>query len=234
MRAVISVIRIFFFSAWSLFCILAAMLGCLLTISTKPTLFLAKHLWAPVALFIMGAKLEVKGVENIKPGISYVVMSNHCSYLDIPALLIAFPIYLYFIAKKELKRMPFLGWFIMLAGMIFIDRKNRAAAKASLAYAAKLIHDGKHVIIFPEGTASKNGEVSAFKKGGFHLAQDAEAHIIPVHVTGAYVVWPSSAKLNMQRGKIVVTIGAPVSPETYTKMEMDERIEFIRSQIIQL
>jgi 1-acyl-sn-glycerol-3-phosphate acyltransferase len=234
MRAVISVIRIFIFAIWSLFSILFAAVFCLLTFSKTPTNFFAKYMWAPVALVIMGARLEVAGRENIRPELPYVVMSNHSSYLDIPAIMIAFPIYLYFIAKKELRRMPFLGWFMILAGMIFIDRKNTNAAKASLADAAKLIHAGKHVIIFPEGTASRTGEVNAFKKGGFHLAQESEAYIVPVHITGTYHVWPSSAKLNMRRGKIKVTIGKPIPPEVCNKIEMDKRIEMVRQRIIEL
>lgn len=195
---------------------------------------MAKYLWAPVALFIMGGRLKVEGVENIQRDTRYVVMSNHSSYLDIPSLLIASPMYLYFIAKKELRRMPFLGWFLILSGMIFIDRKNTAAAKASLEDAAKLINAGKDVIIFPEGTASKTGEIIAFKKGGFHLAQEARVPILPIRVRGTYTVWPSSAKLNMQRGTILVKIGKPIKPEVYLNLPMEERIAFVRQQIIEL
>lgn len=210
------------------------MLCCLILLRKTPTLYLAKKLWAPVALFIMGARLEIKGKENLNSDLPYIVMSNHCSYLDIPALQIAFPVNLYFIAKKELRRMPFLGWFLILSGMIFIDRKNTAAAKISLAEAAKIIHNGKHVIVFPEGTTSKTGEVMAFKKGGFHLAQDAAVSIVPVQIKGTYYIWPSASKLNMRRGKITVIIGKPISPEKLSKFEMNARIEFVRQRIIQL
>ena len=234
MRTVIAVIRITIFTIWSLFSIFFALFFCLITLSKKPTVFFARFMWAPVALVIMGARIEVIGRENIKPDEPFVIMSNHCSYLDIPALMVAFPVYLYFIAKKELKRMPFLGWFIMLAGMIFIDRKNTNAAKASLAEAAKLVHNGKHVLIFPEGTASKTGEVQLFKKGGFHLAQGAEAQIVPVHIKGTYHIWPSASKLNMRRGKITVIIGKPIPPEVCNRIELDQRIEMVRQTIIGL
>lgn len=234
MRVFISVIRIFFFAIWSVFCIFFSMLCCLLTLRKSPTLYLAKKLWAPVALFIMGARLEIIGKENLKSDLPYIIMSNHCSYLDIPALQIAFPVNLHFIAKKELRRMPFLGWFLILSGMIFIDRKNSAAAKISLAEAAKIIHAGKHVSVFPEGTTSKTGEVMEFKKGGFHLAQDAAVSIVPVHIKGTYHIWPSAAKLNMRRGKITVVIGKPISPEELSKLEMNPRIEFVRQTITHL
>lgn len=228
MRAIIAVIRITFFAIWSVFCIFFSMLSSLLLLSKKPTVYLAKHLWSPVALFIMGAKLKVVGRENIKLGHPFVVMGNHCSYLDIPALFLAMPFHLHFIAKKELRRMPFLGWYMMLSDMIFIDRKNTAKAKESLADAVILVHKGKHVVIFPEGTASKNGKMAAFKKGGFFMAEDAEAHIVPTHIKGSYEIFPSANKLNMRRGVITVCIGKPISPEEYKKYNMDERVDYVK------
>ena len=207
MRAIVAVIRITIFATWSVFCIFLSLFSSLLLLSKKPTIFFAKHLWSPVALFIMGAKLKVIGRENIQEKHSYVVMGNHCSYLDIPALFLAMPFHLHFIAKKELKRMPFLGWYLVLSDMILIDRKNTAKAKESLAEAVKLVNKGKHVVIFPE---------------------DAEAHIVPTHIKGSYEVFPSSKKLNMQRGTITVCIGKPISPEEYKKFEMDDRVDYVK------
>lgn len=234
MRAIISSIRIFFFAVWSVSCILFATLCCMVLFSKKPTVFLAKYLWSPVALFIMGARLRVEGIEKVPAHTSFVVMANHCSYLDIPALFKALPVYLYFVAKKELKRMPFLGWFMILADMIFIDRRNTASAKESLAGASDMIRKGKHIVIFPEGTASKTGQINEFKKGGFFMAQDAEAAILPIHITGTYHVWPSAAKLNMRRGKILVKIGDPITAEEYLKYDMDDRVKWLRKIITDL
>lgn len=179
----------------------------------------------------MGARLKIHHQELIKPNRPYVIMANHCSYLDIPALFIAFPGYTYFIAKKELRRMPFLGWFMILAGMIFIDRKNTLAAKESLAEAAKLIQNGKNVIIFPEGTASKNGKMGEFKKGGFHLAADANAYIAPIRIQGTYQIWPSASKLNMRRGTIDVYFGSPLSAEDYLSQDLESRIARVKTLI---
>ncbi|MBK9193286.1 MAG: 1-acyl-sn-glycerol-3-phosphate acyltransferase [Crocinitomicaceae bacterium] len=191
-------------------------------------------MWSPVALFIMGGRLEIIGKEKIVEDKPCVVMSNHCSYLDIPALFIAMPFKLYFIAKKELKRMPFLGWFIALSGAIFIDRKNTAKAKESLAEAAKLIANGKNIVVFPEGTASKNGVIAEFKKGGFHLANDAGVNILPVKIEGTYHVWPSGNKLNVRRGIITVIIGDPILPEKFEKSQLDSKIDFVRNTILNL
>jgi 1-acyl-sn-glycerol-3-phosphate acyltransferase len=229
-----SIIRLIFFGIWSVFCILICFLFALLTFSKKPIEVFAYRLWAPTALFIMGARVKIHGGEQIRQDTPYVVMANHCSYLDIPCLYVAMPVTLHFVAKKELKKMPFLGWYLMLSGTILIDRKNTVSAKQSLAEAALKVKKGHHVAIFPEGTASKTGKMNAFKKGGFFLADDADATIVPIHVKGTYYVWPSADKLRIRRGKIEVVIGKPIPPEEYRKYEMDERVELVRSTIANL
>jgi len=191
-------------------------------------------MWAPIALIIMGVRIKIKGRENVIQGASYVVMANHSSYLDIPALMRAMPINLHFIAKKEFKPIPFLGWYLMLADTILIDRKNSVKAKESLVAAAKLVHNGRHVALFPEGTRTKTGEIGAFKKGGFHLAKDADVAIIPVHIHGSYFVWSRNSMFKIKAGPILVTIGKPILPEVYNKMGVSERVEFVRDTIKKL
>lgn len=231
MRAVFSIVVITIFGIWSLICILTAFIGSLITISKKPTVFLAKYMWAPIAIKLFGSHLKIEGLDKVNMTTPYVVMANHCSYLDIAALFRTMPFYLHFIAKKELKRMPFLGWFMILSDMIFIDRKNTASAKESLAKAANLVAHGRNVVIFPEGTASKTGKINEFKKGGFHLAADANAFIVPVKIEGTYVVWPSAKKLAVKPGKIVVKIGEPISPDVYKNLELENRIKYVKEII---
>lgn len=194
MRVFFSIIQLIIFGSWALLCILMSFIGSLLLFSKKPTFYFAQKVWSPGAFFILGAKLKTTGKENIKPGVPYIVMSNHTSYLDIPAVLRSVPLRLHFIAKKELKTVPFLGWYLMLSDTILIDRKNPGKAKESLADAARLISNGRHVAIFPEGTTSKTGQLNSLKKGGFHLAEDSKAYIIPVHIKGTYAIWPSANK----------------------------------------
>lgn len=188
-------------------------------------------MWAPLALPMMGARIKIEGRENVDVNQSYVVMANHSSYLDIPALYKALPINLHFIAKREFKRIPFLGWYLMLSGTVLIDRKNSVKAKESLAEAANLVRKGHHVALFPEGTRSTTGEIGPFKKGGFHLAHDANVNIIPVHIKGNFDVWSRNALFKIKPGIVTVTIGKPISPEEYNKLEMNERIEFVRRVI---
>lgn len=144
---------------------------------------MARTMWAPGILWICGIRLQIAGGQGLSPLKSYVFVANHQSYLDIPVLFRAVPVNLYFVAKKELKKIPFLGWYMMATGMIFIDRKNRARSIDSLKRAAKLIARGKSVIMFPEGTRSRDGFLAAFKKGPFMLASQANVNVVPLGIS---------------------------------------------------
>ncbi len=178
---------------------------------------MARTMWAPFVLWSCGIKLVVKGLENIDPAQPYVLVSNHQSYLDIPVLFRAVTINLYFVAKKELKKIPFLGWYMMATGMIFIDRSNRAKSIASLQRAAKLIQKGKSVIMFPEGTRSKDGYLAEFKKGPFMLARQADVHVLPVGISEPDGHW----KINsLKRITIEVNVGKPVEANSLVVGEL--------------
>lgn len=177
---------------------------------------MARTVWGPGVLFILGGRLNIQGVESINRTKPYIIMANHLSYLDIPTLFASVPLNIHFIAKKELKKVPFLGWYMMATGMIFIDRKNTKAAKESLKAAGSLIRKGKTVLIFPEGTTSLTGELIPFKKGGFHLALEAGVDILPVSIKGTNKVWPENNAIKFKRGTIDVNIGSPLSVKEYT------------------
>ena len=230
MRVVISSIKLFFFGLWSF---LSIVLGAILNLIQIPNgmEWVAKHFWSPVALFVMQTRITVEGFDKIDPKENYLIMANHNSFIDIPVLFKTLPFYTYFIAKKELRKIPLLGWYIKAYGMIYIDRSDRTKAKQSIAIASSLIQKGKHVIIFPEGTKSKDGNLGPFKKGGFHLAAQAGVPILPIKLHGARNVWPNKQPFNLSRGKIEVVIADPIYPETLENMILDDQIMHIRNII---
>jgi 1-acyl-sn-glycerol-3-phosphate acyltransferase len=230
MRAVISSIKLFFFGLWSF---LSIVLGAILNLIQIPNgmEWVAKHFWSPVALFVMQTRIKVEGFDKIDPKENYLIMANHNSFIDIPVLFKTLPFYTYFIAKKELRKIPLLGWYIKAYGMIYIDRSDRTKAKQSIAIASSLIQKGKHVIIFPEGTKSKDGNLGPFKKGGFHLAAQAGVPILPIKLHGARNVWPNKQPFNLSRGKIEVVIADPIYPEALENMILDDQIMHIRNII---
>lgn len=178
------------------------------TRNKKLPLNMARTFWSPVIIGATGAKVTVSGKDNVNPEKAYLVVSNHQSYLDIALLFRHLPVNLHFLGKEELRKMPFIGWFMRSMGMVFVDRSDRRKSLISLKKAGELITNGKSVMIFPEGTRSKTGKINRFKKGGFFIAQLSNAEILPVKIEGAINVWPRSI-INIKPGSVKLTIGKP-------------------------
>jgi 1-acyl-sn-glycerol-3-phosphate acyltransferase len=201
--------RIFFCVLWTVLMISSSFVVLLLTFNRRTSVRMARTMFAPGILWICGVKMSVLGTENLSKTESYVFVCNHLSYLDIPALFRAIPHNLHFVAKKEIKWVPFIGWYMYATGMIFVDRSNRNKAIASLDRAGKLIKKGRDVLMFPEGTRSKSGEIGEFKKGPFMLATKADIAIVPVAISGTEKVLPAG-KFTISPSRVSVLIGKPM------------------------
>jgi len=158
-----------------------------------------------------GMRVEVVGGDKVRDDRAYVYMSNHQSHLDIPVLYWALPRRtLRMVAKKELFRVPVFGGAMRAVGVVELDRGNRDRAIASLGAATAAIADGVSMWIAPEGTRSRTGQVGPLKKGGFHLAVDAGAAIVPVAISGTRAALPPGGR-SIRRGVAVrVVIGDPI------------------------
>jgi 1-acyl-sn-glycerol-3-phosphate acyltransferase len=157
--------------------------------------------------------------EPIRGGRQPVIfMSNHESQLDPPILIAALPVPAVYIAKKEVKYLPFVGWAAWIAGVIFIDRGDRDRAINSIHEAALQIRGGKNVVIFPEGTRSRTGEMLPFKKGGFALAREADVPIVPMATVGGFQVL-ASGSMRLRPGRFIIQVGEPVSPSDHPDRE---------------
>jgi len=196
---------------WSMLCISTSLIVLLLTFSKKTPLIMARTVWSPVILWLAKTKTEFNGLEHIDKNKTYIVVCNHLSYLDIPTLFRVLPLNLHFIGKHQLKKAPFIGWYMRATGMIFINRENTRAASKSLDEAALLIKNGKTVLIFPEGTVSETKIIKKFKKGGFSLAQKSGVDILPVSLKGTSDIWPTNTNSKFNRGTVKINIGQPIS-----------------------
>lgn len=166
--------------------------------------------WATSLFRVCGIELEVTGQEHMQPGQPYVIIANHSSYMDVPALFAALPILPQFIAKRELVRIPFVGTALRWGRHILIERGNRTSARDSLEQAAAEVRKGAAVLVFPEGTRSSSDELASFKTGAFRLAKQGSAAILPVGITGTRHVLPKHGRL-LRPHRIRVCIGAPLS-----------------------
>jgi 1-acyl-sn-glycerol-3-phosphate acyltransferase len=129
-----------------------------------------------------GARIEVKGLENLKTGENYVFISNHRSYLDTATLFAYTTRRIGLVAKKELLKVPVLGQGMGFVNIIAIDRSNAERALQSMRKAREVMDRGYSFGVFAEGTRAMPGELLPFKKGAFHLALQTDAPIIPVAI----------------------------------------------------
>jgi len=221
-----SFLRNLFNVFWAVFCITSSLVMRVITFSERIPVKMARTWFAPGIIGISGVKLKVTGTENIDPKQPCIYVANHESFLDIPLLFKAIPVNLYFVAKKEIKRLPFIGWYMMATGMIFLDRQNKKAAIDSMKKAGELIRNGKSVITFPEGTRSANHKVAPFKKGTFHLAMEAGVPLVPVGIKGSGKVWPSN-KMKITPGEVRVRIGKPIKidPQVDSMSSLKEKLQ---------
>lgn len=186
--------------------------------------------WGRAVLWCSGIHLRVKIHASLDPGRPYVFMANHLSMVDIFAALVAVPVSFCFIAKKSLASIPLFGWAMHAGGFIFIDRHNPTAAHRSIAEASRRIHQGQSVVIFPEGTRSRDGKLAPFKKGGFHLAVDSGAEIVPVAIRGSRELMPRGSA-RIKPGEVSIEIGEPISTEGVDAEGRSKLVDRVRGQV---
>ncbi len=186
--------------------------------------------WSGWITRFAGVRIIVNNRANLDPQQPYVFMANHASTIDIWALFLAIPRRVRMIAKKQLARIPLFGWVMWAGRFIFIDRQNAAAARRSIEEAGRRIRGGVSVLIFPEGTRTRDGQMGPFKKGGFHLAMDAGVPIVPVALRGTRALMPRGS-LRVKSGKVFVTIGAPIPTSGLTIDDRPALIERVRDAI---
>jgi 1-acyl-sn-glycerol-3-phosphate acyltransferase len=232
----LSVLRVLFHmlahALWLALLFPLACLAMLVTWNPSTSIWMARKIWAPFLLWIGGAKLEVEGLEHVEPSRPTLYVSNHQSTIDIPALFVALPVNLRFIAKSQLQWVPVLGWYLWLAGHVFVDRSNRQRAIASLDRAAEKIRGGTSLIAFPEGTRSADGRILPFKKGAFLLAIKAGAAICPVTIEGSVRIMPKNS-WRIQGGSLRVRVGAPIDTGRYAEEDRERLVSEVRSRIIE-
>jgi len=130
-------------------------------------------------------RINVTGLENVVPKKKYIIMSNHQSMLDI-CLLYKVPKIFKWISKKEVVKIPFVGWALWLHRDVLITRGDRAGLKKMMKESEDYLSRNTSIIMFPEGTRTKDGKMHEFKEGGFLLAKTTKTAILPVVINGNY------------------------------------------------
>lgn len=194
----------------------------------------AQRTWARVILAASGVRVTVTGAEHLRPDQPQVLAANHASFFDIMALLGYLPIDPKFVAKKELFSIPVFGAAIRAAGHVRIDRGHLKEAFGAYDVAAKRIREEKlPVLVYPEGTRTRTGEMLPFKKGPFVLAIAVGAPVVPVYVDGAFGIQPPGS-MRVRPRPIHIVIGAPVPTDGLTHEDREMLSTRVRNTMLSL
>jgi 1-acyl-sn-glycerol-3-phosphate acyltransferase len=174
--------------------------------------------WSRPWLVLTGTRLEVRG-DVADRSQSYIVISNHGSWLDIMANFIAGRLPIRFLAKQELFKVPFMGQAMRAIGMVAIDRGRAATMHEAINEGVrKVAANGASVMVYPEGTRTRDGAMRSFKRGAFHMAIDNGLPLLPVTIAGSYHAWPPG--WIARGGRMVVQIGDPIPVEGLTRADV--------------
>ena len=187
-----------------------------------------------IGVRLVGVKVQVVGLEKLDWHRPYIFMCNHASNLDPPIVIPVMPRRTSVLVKKELFRVPILGWGMRLASLVPVDRRNREAAIASLRSAAGVLRSGVNMTIWPEGTRSSDGRLLPFKKGPFYLAMESGVPIVPITLAGTHQIW-RKGEFAIHPGTATVIFHEPLDPAAYGSQEqlMNAVRERIRSGLPQ-
>lgn len=183
-------------------------------LSLRQPLFAYSKALLGVIFAAAGIKADVSGLENIDRQASYVFMSNHLSLIDGPLLFFLIPQPVRVIIKKQAFRIPVLGLSMLFAGFVPVDRKGTRQGRRAIDHAARLMRaKGFSFLIFPEGTRSRDGRLQPFKRGGFFLALEAGAPVVPVSVSGSFKVMRRGSPF-IRPGRIRIRFHPPLEADT--------------------
>lgn len=189
--------------------------------------------WCTVALFLTGIKLHVSGNVPAGGSRSFMFLANHQSYADILILNIALAIPLHYIAKKELSKFPILGHLMRKTECILVSRGFNKESRKTYQEAITHIKKGLDIVVFPEGTRSKDGRLSKLRKGSFQMAVDAGIEIIPVAIKDSGRFWPLN-NFSFRSGLVKVKIGTPISTEGYSRENVSGLMDVYSKQLNEL
>ncbi|HOO36095.1 MAG TPA: lysophospholipid acyltransferase family protein [Smithella sp.] len=187
-------------------------------------------IWARINSFCTPMTVHVVGADNIEPGTSYVITSNHQSMYDIYVLYGWLGIDFKWVMKKELKKVPVLGLACKIIGHIYIDRSDSKSAVDTIKAARAKIVGGTSVLFFPEGTRSVDGKMKQFKKGAFKMAIDLGIPILPVTINGTRNILPKGS-LDLTPGGATMIIHKPIPVTDYHDGNLPELMEHTRRRM---
>jgi 1-acyl-sn-glycerol-3-phosphate acyltransferase len=166
-------------------------------------------LWSWIFSMLTFIRYDFYGQKNFRKGQSYIYVSNHTSFLDIPGLWMIIPGEKKPLAKKELLKIPVFGWIAKSAAVI-VDRSSAESRKKSMDKLKRILSGGTSILLFAEGTQNRSKELlQPFKDGAFRIAIDTQQPILPMVVVGAGPLMPPGT-IRMKPGRVKVIVGPEI------------------------
>ena len=192
--------------------------------------------WARLILAVSGVSVRVRHLDRLGAGRSFVIAPNHESFYDILVLLAVLPVSVRFLAKRNLFRLPILGWSMAAAGFIPVDRETRSRSFALVDAALARLGGGRSLIVFPEETRTRTGEMSRFKGGAALLALRSGLPLLPVGIAGTFEIQRRGG-FTIQPSRVSLVVGEPLAtagrdPRDRAVLtdELRERVALLRAQ----
>lgn len=179
---------------------------------------------------LTGSTVEVNGLEYVPDDKPVLVVCNHQSNFDIPILLGYLNKPIGFVSKAEIQKFPLVPKWMELMNCIFMDRSDRRQSLKAIKEGIEAMKQGHSIVIFPEGTRNKGGEMAEFKAGSFHLATKAGVAILPVTIDGTYNIFEANGN-KMKKAHVTLTIAKPITAEQYETMDMKELAKYTQDVI---
>jgi 1-acyl-sn-glycerol-3-phosphate acyltransferase len=186
--------------------------------------------WSRLILVTTGVRVDVEGLDRLERGRTYVFVANHQSIYDIPILFWSLPHQLRIIAKESLGNVPFLGWHLRRTGHMLVDRRHPDRSRI-FGWASRLTSHGLSLIVFPEGTRSRDGRVARFKGGGFLLALQAGLPVVPLSIVGSRHVM-LKGRLATYPGHVRLVVHDPLDTKDLTGLDPKAFGERVRRVIV--
>lgn len=221
---------IYVWLAWVLLLLTWGPVAIVATLISRELGFRVVRAGSRFAFALAGIRMQVLGAERVDWSRAHVLMGNHQGYLDPFVLVNSIPRHAVGIEKKENFLIPVYGQLAKAWGNLPIDRANPGAAHRTIEEAEARLQEGVSIAIFPEGTRTLTGQMGPFKKGGFHLAINTGAEIVPFTLNGCFERF-TPGDWRIRPGLVTLEWSEPISTAGYTKETMDALIERVRAAI---
>ena len=189
--------------------------------------------WARMILRGTGVRVRVLHGEKFGGGGGRVLAPNHESFYDIFVLFHILPMRFSFLAKRNLFRIPILGWSMAAAGFVPVDRGEHRRGTATIETSLRRIGRGASLVVFPEETRTRDGELLPFKAGAALLAIRSGLPLQPIGIAGTFEVLRRGG-FTVTPANVVVAVGEPISVEGRTIRDRGALTEELRERVAAL